>query len=109
MTRWTEICPLDRLEVDRGAAALVAGDQVALFRLHSGEIYATANRDPSSGAQVMSRGLLGDRAGEDKVASPITKKTWSLRDGRSLDGDGPTLAVYPVRVEAGAVWVGSHA
>jgi len=30
---WVDICRVERLSPDRGACALVAGDQVALFRL----------------------------------------------------------------------------
>ena len=52
---WTPVCPLDRLDLDRGVAALVDGVQVAVFRTAHG-LYAVDNLDPVGGAYVMSRG-----------------------------------------------------
>jgi nitrite reductase (NADH) small subunit len=96
---WERVCPLDRLTPDRGAVALVRGRQVALFRLSSGEVYALGNRDPYSGAQVLSRGIVGDRAGVPKVASPVYKQSFDLRTGACLDEAGVAVPSYPVRVE----------
>ena len=45
--------------------------QVALFRAHEGTIHAIDNIDPFSGAAVLSRGIVGDRAGVATVASPV--------------------------------------
>ena len=53
--RWTYVCRYDDLTPGRGVAALVAGQQVAVFRARSG-LYALDNLDPHSGAYVMSRG-----------------------------------------------------
>jgi nitrite reductase (NADH) small subunit len=103
---WMPVCPLDRLEVDRGVAVLLeGGEQVALFRLHEGEVYAGQNRDPFTGAYVMSRGIVGSRGEHDVVASPMHKQTFDLRTGRCLDDDGQSLSVYPVRVRSGVVEV----
>lgn len=66
---WTPVCPLDRLEAERGVAALVDGVQVAIFRLDD-ELFAVDNLDPLSGAYVMSRGIVGSRGGAPTVASP---------------------------------------
>ena len=95
---WERVCPLDGLTPDRGAAALVRGRQVALFRLSSGEVYALGNRDPFSGAQVLSRGIVGDRAGVPKVASPVYKQSFDLRTGACLDDAGVAVPAYPVQV-----------
>ncbi len=103
---WAQVCPLERLEVERGAAALLdSGDQVALFRLPDGEVYAVQNRDPFTGAYVMSRGIVGSRGDRDVVASPMHKQSFDLRTGRCLDDDDTALTVYPVRVRAGMVEV----
>jgi nitrite reductase (NADH) small subunit len=101
---WVPVCPLERLETERGAAALLdGGEQVALFRLADGEVYAVQNRDPFTGAYVMSRGLVGSRGDRDVVASPMHKQSFDLRTGRCLDDDDKALTVYPVRVRAGMV------
>jgi nitrite reductase (NADH) small subunit len=103
---WQPVCPLDRLEVDRGSAALLAGgEQVALFRLPDGRVHAVQNRDPFTGAHVMSRGIVGTRGDHDVVASPMHKQAFDLRTGQCLDDETQALTVYPVRVRAGVVEV----
>jgi len=103
---WVPVCPLDLLEVDRGSAALLDGGvQVALYRLPGGRVHALANRDPFTGAYVMSRGIVGSRGGRDVVASPMHKQAFDLRTGECLDDDNKALTVYPVRVRSGVVEV----
>ena len=104
--RWVAICASDRLEPERGVAALVDGIQVAVFRTHDGALYALGNRDPVSGAAVLARGIVGTRAGAPTVASPMHKQVYDLRTGECLDLPGVRVAVYPVRLRAGTVEVG---
>ena len=99
MSTWERVCPLDRLTPDRGAVALLQGTQVAIFRLSSGEVYALGNRDPFSGAQVLARGIVGDRGSVPKVASPVYKQSFCLRTGTCLDDPGVGVPSYPVRIE----------
>lgn len=102
---WTAVCSLDDLAIDRGAAALVGGNQVAIFRLAAGDVYAVGHRDPFSGANVMARGLVGTRGDIPTVASPIYKQSFDLRTGQCLDDDAVTLGSWPVRVVDGIVEV----
>jgi nitrite reductase (NADH) small subunit len=103
---WVRLCPLDRLIPGRGRAALVGGQQVAVFRLFGeGDVHAIGNRDPFSGAQVLSRGIVGDRGGVPKVASPVYKQSFDLRTGRCLDDPEVAVPTYRVRVEEGWVLV----
>ncbi|GAB7039854.1 MULTISPECIES: nitrite reductase small subunit NirD [Catenuloplanes] len=103
------VCPVDRLEPDRGIAALVDGVQVALFRTSDDEIYAVGNQDPISGAYVMSRGIVGSRGDVPTVASPLHKQVYDLRTGDCLDVPGVNLPAYPVRVtDASVVEVAVH-
>jgi nitrite reductase (NADH) small subunit len=107
---WTAVCSLDRLLPERGAAALLGTTQVAIFRTRSAdggdEVFAVGNVDPVSGAAVLSRGIVGDRAGVPTVASPVYKEAFDLRTGRCLDADGVSVPTYPVRVRDGAVEIG---
>ncbi|MFK0292695.1 nitrite reductase small subunit NirD [Streptomyces sp. NPDC090442] len=103
--RWTRVCHYDELTPGRGVAVLSAsGQQVAVFRDRAGELYAVDNRDPFSGAYVLSRGILGSRAGVPTVASPMYKQAFDLRDGRCLDeettpdGRPAVLRIWPVRL-----------
>jgi nitrite reductase (NADH) small subunit len=102
---WTRVCQYEELIPGRGVAVLSAsGRQVALFRDRAGTLYAVDNRDPFSGAYVLSRGILGSRADVPTVASPMYKHVFDLRDGRCLDEEttpdgGPAvLRVWAVRV-----------
>lgn len=105
---WIRVCRVDDLLVERGAAALIDGRQIALFRTFDGRIYATDQVDPFSGAAVLSRGIVGDRAGVPTVASPMYKQVFDLRTGVCLDSQGKeprAVAVHPVAVDDGDVYV----
>ena len=106
--RWQAVCNLDDIVPDTGVAALVAGRQVAIFRLRKGDgLHAIDNHDPFSGANVLARGLVGDLQGEPVVASPIYKQHFSLVTGRCLEQPDSAVAVYAVRCTAqGVVEVG---
>ncbi|GIG28847.1 nitrite reductase small subunit NirD [Cellulomonas marina] len=103
---WVRVCRLADLVPERGAAALVDGHQVALFRLVDDEVLAVDHRDPVSGANVVARGLVGTRGGRATVAGPLYKQVFDLRTGECLDDPGVRLGTYPVRVEGDEVLVG---
>jgi len=104
-TLWIDVAAVDELTPGRGVAALVGGRQVALFLVDGGEVFALDNLDPFSHAHVLSRGIVGDRDGVPKVASPMYKQSFDLRTGRCLDDDEAAVAAYPVRVAGGRVLV----
>ncbi|MBX2865312.1 MAG: nitrite reductase small subunit NirD [Leptolyngbyaceae cyanobacterium MAG.088] len=96
---WVTICPLDAIAPNTGVNALIGKEQVAIFRIGlTDEVYATGNFDPFSKAFVMSRGILGDRQGVLKVASPIYKQNFNLKTGVCLDDETVALPVYPVQI-----------
>ncbi|MDP2227794.1 MAG: nitrite reductase small subunit NirD [Moraxellaceae bacterium] len=99
------VCSLQDLVPGVGLAALVKGQQVAVFRLRNGDIYAIGNHDPFSGANVISRGLTGDLKGFKVVASPIYKQHFDLATGQCLEDESVVLPVYAVRVEGDTVSV----
>ena len=105
MTGWTAICPYERIEPERGVAALVDGVQVAIFRTHDGELLAISNFDPYGRAHVLARGIVGSRGDVPTVASPLHKQVFDLRTGRCLDLPGVAVATYPVRCRDGVVEV----
>ena len=104
-TRWHEICPIDYVVPGTGVAALVQGEQIAIIRTNDGLFAALANFDPFSEAFVISRGIVGDRRGVPKIASPIYKQSFSLETGECLDDPSVRLTVYPIRVFAGKIQV----
>ncbi|MFI8516900.1 nitrite reductase small subunit NirD [Streptomyces sp. NPDC085481] len=95
---WTTVCEESRLTPGRGVAALLPdGRQAAVFRDRAGRTYAIDNRDPFTGAQVLSRGLIGSAGGRPFVASPLLKQRFDLETGQCLDDDEVAVTVYPVR------------
>ena len=101
---WTDVCAVDDIIVGTGVAALVHGHQVAIFRPTSeGPLYALSNFDPFSQAFVIARGILGDKGGVLKVASPIFKQNFALATGKCLDDPSVSLECYPLKVVAGRV------
>jgi nitrite reductase (NADH) small subunit len=103
MTAWRDVCALEEILPDCGAAALIDAQQIAIFRIGEDDVYALSNFDPSSEAFVLSRGIVGDRAGRLKVASPITKQNFDLRTGECLDNPAVAVPTYPARVRAGRI------
>ena len=99
-----KVCRIDDILDNTGVCALVGGEQVAVFRVDE-KIYAIGNRDPFSGANVLSRGIVGDINGELVVASPVYKQHFSLRTGRCLEDETVRIPVYRARVEDGFVVV----
>jgi assimilatory nitrate reductase catalytic subunit len=102
--RWVRVCSLRELDPGRGVAALVDGQQVAIFLLHddagepSSRLRAIDNRDPISGANVLARGLLGTRGDVHYVSSPMHKHRFDLDSGECLDAASAGVRVWPVRV-----------
>ncbi|MEE1753391.1 nitrite reductase small subunit NirD [Streptomyces sp. SP18CS02] len=95
---WLAICEASALTPGRGMAALLPdGRQAALFQDRAGRWYAIDNRDPFTGAQVLSRGLIGSAAGRPFVASPLLKQRFDLETGRCLDDEDVSVTVFPVR------------
>src|SRR5262245_22745303 len=67
---WIDVCGLDDLVPGRGVAALVGGEQIAVFLLADGSVVAVDNLDPFSGANVLARGIVGSSGDVVTLASP---------------------------------------
>jgi nitrite reductase (NADH) small subunit len=103
---WVPVCEYDDLTPERGVAALIDGEQVAVFRLADGSLRAVGNRDPFSGTYVLARGIVGSRGPSPTVASPMLKNVFDLDSGRSVEDAAVRLPIYRVRVVDGTVQVG---
>jgi nitrite reductase (NADH) small subunit len=96
------VCALDAIAPDTGVCALVGSHQVAVFRVGD-RAYALDNRDPFTGAHVLSRGLVGVRGGVLAVASPLLKQRFALDTGECVDDPSARVATWPCRVRGGTV------
>ncbi|EGQ5293695.1 nitrite reductase large subunit NirB [Enterobacter cloacae] len=106
--RWQEICGLDEIPEQAGIGARLGRKPIALFRFGK-SVYALDDQEPGSDANVLSRGILGDAAGEPVVISPLYKQRIRLRDGCQVDNGEPAVRAWPVKIENGKVWVGNDA
>ena len=97
--------PYEALLPERGVAALIGDRQIALFRTYAGDVFALGNQDPFSGANVLSRGIVGSRGEVPTVASPMFKQVFDLRTGVCLDDPSVAVAAYAVEVVDGKVLV----
>jgi nitrite reductase (NADH) small subunit len=102
---WIDVCAVDDITPDTGVAALIGDLQIAIVRVGDGDdqIFAVGNYDPFSHAFVIARGIVGDRAGVPKIASPIFKQSFDLTNGQCLDDANIRLPSYPTRVREGRI------
>jgi NAD(P)H-dependent nitrite reductase small subunit len=101
---FTCVCKVADVLPEAGVCALVHGRQIAVFRTDD-SFYAIDNFDPASGANVLSRGIVGDVKGERVVASPLFKHHYSLASGRCLEDPTRSVNVFPIRALDGRIWV----
>jgi nitrite reductase (NADH) small subunit len=105
LLNWIEVCAIDDVVPGTGVAAMLAGEQIAIVRTRRDAWYAISNFDPFSNAFVLARGIVGDRAGVPKIASPIYKQNFNLETGQCLDDDNVRVPVYALRIVDGRVQV----
>jgi nitrite reductase (NADH) large subunit len=105
-TRWVRAGRTSDFPSEGGISMKHGSAQIAVFHFASrGEWYATQNMCPHRQEMVIARGIIGDHAGEPKVACPLHKKTFSLRSGECLSGEDYNLQTFPVKVEGDEVFV----
>lgn len=102
---WTAVCCLGDIPREQGVAALLGGEQVAVFRTHDDAVFAVDNCDPWTGANVLARGIVGSRGATPTVASPLHKQVFSLVDGACFDDPDMSVGAYAARVVDGVVEV----
>lgn len=100
--QWESVCPADLIPINAGAAALIDGVQVAIFRVGA-DIFAIDNYDPIGDANVLARGIVCDIKGELCVASPLYKQHFSLQSGQCLEDESVRVNTYGVRINGGQI------
>ncbi|GAB2734990.1 nitrite reductase small subunit NirD [Arthrobacter bambusae] len=102
---WHRVCPLVELEPAWGEAALIDGVQVAIFRLDADNVYAVAQQDPATLANVMARGITGSRGSRPTIASPLHKEVYDLQTGECYSNPGLRLPAFRTRMVDGFIEV----
>lgn len=104
---WFKAAPVSSFPVNGGACVKYKDLQIAVFNFERfGNWYACQNLSPAKNEMVLSRGMLGDHKGTPKIACPLLKNTFSLENGENLNGDLGAIAIYPVKIENGFVYLG---
>ncbi|BBB26827.1 nitrite reductase small subunit NirD [Amphritea japonica] len=105
-TTWTTVCSQNDLVPNSGICALVKDVQIALFYVEKEQdVFAIANHDPFSQANVLSRGLIGSKGDDLFVASPVYKQHFCLKSGRCLDDENTHIQSWPAQIKNGEVQV----
>lgn len=101
MQTWIEVCRLD--DIPRlGARQLrrACGDHLALFRNAYDEVFALLDHCPHKGGPL-SQGIVFGRS----VACPLHNWTIALDSGQAAAPDEGCARSFPVRVDAGRVYL----
>lgn len=107
LREWEIACNAGDLVEGSGVCALVKGIQVAIFYLPEldNPVFALDNHDPIGGANVLSRGIVGDLGGELVLASPLYKQHFNLRTGACVERDDVAVPVYRARLDGDRVLI----
>lgn len=104
--RWILVGTTADFPAEGGATIRYGRSQIAVFNFASrGQWYASQNMCPHKKAFVLSGGIIGDVGGVPKVACPMHKKTFSLENGESLQGEEYRIRTFAVKVEGDEVYV----
>lgn len=98
---WVDVCHASDLVSDCGICVLIEEQgrlqQVAIFALATGALFALDNIDPIGGAAVLSRGITGSLGDQLVVASPLYKHHFNLLTGQCLEDTTVGIRTWPVR------------
>ena len=99
--RETLLATLDQIPKGEGRTFEVAGQRLAVFHTHSGEVFAVQAHCPHRSGPLAD-GLLGGTS----VVCPLHDWTFDLRTGCGLTHERASIATYPVRVSHdGRIWL----
>jgi len=94
-----------------GRAALINGQQVAVFHIKTGaesEFFAVDNFCPFARANVLSRGITGCVDGKVVVASPVYKQHFDLKTGVCLEDESVSVKTWPIAIEGDSILISTE-
>ncbi|MEP3351165.1 MAG: nitrite reductase small subunit NirD [Marinomonas sp.] len=106
-SQWKLVCKQGDLIRGAGVAAMVDGQQVALFYIPESDdkVFAIGNWDPFGKANVLSRGLVAHLQGNWTVASPLYKQHFVLSSGECLEDDAVRIPYWKAKLEGDEVYI----
>ena len=97
---WREICALDAIPRLGARVVKSAHGNIAIFRAADDAVFALADKCPHKGGPL-SQGIVFGR----KVACPLHGWNVALDDGNAVAPDVGCARTFPVKVEAGVVFL----
>jgi nitrite reductase (NADH) small subunit len=91
MAKNVDIGSINQIPLGEGRNFVVDQQEVAVFRTHAGDIYATQASCPHRGGPLAD-GLLGGPA----IVCPLHDRTFDLRSGEEVGNPCVSLKTYPV-------------
>lgn len=103
---WIKVGNTHDFPENGGANVKIDEKQIAVFNFtRRGEWFATQNLCPHKKEMILSRGMLGSKNDEPKVACPFHKKNFSLKTGECMGDDEYKIEIYPIKVEKEEVFI----
>lgn len=100
MSNWMSVCVLDEIP-KLGARVVRHGDiDIAVFRNACDEVFAVEDRCPHKGGPL-SQGIVHGR----KVTCPLHGWNIELESGCAVAPDQGCAREFPIKIEAGRVWL----
>ncbi len=100
MSQWHDVAAEADLFEDAGIAVTIDETELALFRV-GGQVHAIDNACSHGPARLCEGWVVGE-----EVECPLHQGRFSLHTGEATFGPAcESVRVWPVRIEAGRVWV----
>lgn len=100
MTEWIKVVAMDDIP-RQGARVVQHGERrIAVFRTAEDEVFAINDKCPHKGGHL-SQGIVSGKL----VTCPLHGMNIGLADGKAIAPDEGCAGVYPVKVEAGSVYL----
>lgn len=101
---WFEIGGIDDIPLRGARCVATPRGRIGVFRTAEGRVYAIDDRCPHR-AGPLSEGIVHGAF----VTCPMHGWVFSLETGEAQGADRGTVATFPVKVEAGRIWLGLDA
>jgi nitrite reductase (NADH) small subunit len=98
--QWRKVCLLSDIPPLGARVVKTAQASIAVFRNEADEVFALNDRCPHKGGPL-SQGIVFGR----RVACPLHNWSIGLEDGKAIAPDEGCTGTYPVKVEAGDVYL----
>jgi nitrite reductase (NADH) small subunit len=100
ISAWFEVCPVDEIPLLGSRVVQGESGDIAVFRTATNEIFALRDKCPHKGGPL-SQGMVHG----DTVTCPMHGWKLHLANGEAVAPDKGCARGYPVKVEAGVVYI----